>query len=221
MCTRVLIDRTLFCYTQYFHHFQITLLNADLALIVVRPLSIHPTDYTFFSSRAHLSNSSLFVSATLQQKCFFVHPRTTCPTCPTDNAPTQLPKSISTTSRSLLKRLLNSLARDDLLINALFHCIHSDKSLRSVPFNLGRMCLKQIKSLFTIKSHTSLSPIRLFCALVLTPEDMTTFVSRHQLLLLRLLLLRSRKSFSQRDFVFFFPEVKIGVFFRERDKTYR
>jgi hypothetical protein len=28
--------------------------------------------------------------------------------------------------------------------------------------------MKVISSLFTIKSHTSLSPIRLFCALVLT-----------------------------------------------------
>jgi hypothetical protein len=32
------------------------------------------------------------------------------------------------------------------------------------------MCLKQMSSLFTIKSHTSRSPIRLFCALVLTPR---------------------------------------------------
>jgi Trp operon repressor len=105
--------------------------------------------------------------------------------------------------------------RDDLLINFLVSLFTSYKNLRSVPFNLGRMCLKQISSLFTITSHNSLSPIRLFCALVLTPEDMTAFVSRHQLLL-RLLLLRSRKSFSQREIFFFFSEVKIGVFFRER-----
>jgi hypothetical protein len=32
------------------------------------------------------------------------------------------------------------------------------------------MCLKQISSFFTIKLHTSLSPIRLFCALVVTPD---------------------------------------------------
>jgi hypothetical protein len=32
------------------------------------------------------------------------------------------------------------------------------------------MCLKQISSFFTIKLHTSLSPIRLFCALVLNPR---------------------------------------------------
>ena len=73
-------------------------------------------------------------------------------------------------------------AREDLLINFLVSVFTSYKNLTSVPFNLGRMCLKQISSLFTIKLHTSLSPIRLLCALVLTPEDMT-FVSRHQLLL--------------------------------------
>ena len=33
------------------------------------------------------------------------------------------------------------------------------------------MCLKQISSLFTIKLHTSLAPVRLFCSHVCAPDD--------------------------------------------------
>jgi len=42
------------------------------------------------------------------------------------------------------------------------------------------MCVKQISSHFTTKSHKeSLAPLRLFCARVaIAPEDVTTFVSR-------------------------------------------
>jgi hypothetical protein len=42
------------------------------------------------------------------------------------------------------------------------------------------MCLKQISSHFTTKSHKeSLAPLRLCCPLVvIAPEDVTTFVSR-------------------------------------------
>jgi hypothetical protein len=44
-------------------------------------------------------------------------------------------------------------ARDDLLINFLVSVFTSYKNLRSVRFNLGKMCVKQISSLCTITSH--------------------------------------------------------------------
>ena len=60
ICTRVLIDRTL-------HLQRNTLPFPDY--LVMRPLqSILPSHSHFFSSRAHLSNSSLFVPATCKQK---------------------------------------------------------------------------------------------------------------------------------------------------------
>ena len=99
-------------------------------------------------------------------------------------SPKQLPKSILTTSRTLYSYTLNpfskSPARDDLLINFLVSLFTPYKNFTSVPFNLGRMCLKQISSHFTTKSHKeSLAPLRLFCPLVvIAPEDVTTFVSR-------------------------------------------
>ena len=99
-------------------------------------------------------------------------------------SPKQLPKSILTTSRTLYSYTLNpfskSPARDDLLINFLVSLFTPYKNFTSVPFNLGRMCLKQISSHFTTKSHKeSLAPLRLCCPLVvIAPEDVTTFVSR-------------------------------------------
>jgi len=81
-----------------------------------------------------------------------------------------------------MKIFFKSSAREDLFTNALVSVFTSYKNFTSFAFNLGRMCWKQISSFFTIKLHTSLSPIRLFCFLVVTPEVMT-FVSRHQLLL--------------------------------------
>ena len=99
-------------------------------------------------------------------------------------SPKQLPKSVLTTSRTLYSYTLNpfskSPARDDLLINFLVSLFTPYKNFTSVPFNLGRMCLKQISSHFTTKSHKeSLAPLRLCCPLVvIAPEDVTTFVSR-------------------------------------------
>ena len=95
-------------------------------------------------------------------------------------SPKQLPKSILTTSLSSKTSLSKSPARDDLLINFLVSLFTPYKNFTSVPFNLGRMCLKQISSHFTTKSHKeSLAPLRLCCPLVvIAPEDVTTFVSR-------------------------------------------
>jgi len=77
------------------------------------------------------------------------------------------------------KRLsFNSFLRDDLLINFLVSLFTPCKNFTSVPFNLGKICLKQISSLFTIKSHNkeSLRPIFLFLPLVVTIVD--SFPSR-------------------------------------------
>jgi len=48
-------------------------------------------------------------------------------------------------------------------VNALVSVFASFKNFTSLGFNLGKMCSKQISSLFTITSHKSLSPMRLFC----------------------------------------------------------
>ena len=115
----------------------------------------------------------------------------TLATCPTDNAPTQLPKSISTTSLGLRNFFFKSPARDDLLINFLVSVFTPCKNFTSVPFNLGRICWKQISSHFTITSHKSLAPLRLFCPRVLPPVDIAplSFIS----LSLSLSSFRSRK----------------------------
>ena len=160
ICTRHLIDRTLIC-NAILYHFQITIMCGRIN----RPCT--PT-HTFSPLVAHLSNSSLFVPATCEQKDPFL-PYRASHSATTIYSPTHIPKSISTTSLHS-KPLLQLLSRDDLLINFLVSAFTPYKNFTSFEFNLGRMCLKQISSLFTIKSHTSLSPIRLFCARVLTPD---------------------------------------------------
>ena len=157
ICTRSRTDRTLIC-NAILYHFQITLFCGRIN---------RPSSHShFFSSRAHLSNSSLFVSATSQQK-YVSSP-------PTRPQRFMLPRNSKVDIddiSSTLKPFFKSPARDDLLINFLVSVFTSYKNLRSVAFNLGRMCWKQISSLFTIKSHKeSLSPILLFCALVVTPD---------------------------------------------------
>ena len=52
-----------------------------------------------------------------------------------------------------LNPFFNSPLRDDLLINFLVSLFTSYKNLRSVRFNLGKICVKQISSHFTIKPH--------------------------------------------------------------------
>ena len=49
--------------------------------------------------------------------------------------------------------LFKSFARDDLLIKSLVSLFTPYKNLRSVEFNLGRMCWKLTSSHFTINSH--------------------------------------------------------------------
>jgi len=60
--------------------------------------------------------------------------------------------------------------RDDLFTNFLVSVFTPYKNFTSFEFSLGRMCWKQISSLFTIKSHNkeeSLSPTFLFLNLVI------------------------------------------------------
>ena len=178
-CTRLLINRTLIC-NAILYHFQITLICGRIN---------RPSSHShFFSSRAHLSNSSLFVSATCQQKYVSsTSPSNVVIRTTTDYAPTQLQsryrRHLFTLNLSLqitrARRSLNQLSRLP---------IHSVQEFHISRFNLGRMCLKQISSLFTIKSHTSLSPLRLFCARVVT-FDMTLRETKTALLLLLLLIL--------------------------------
>ena len=140
--------------TQYF---TISRLPCSAAALIV-----HLSHSHFFSSRAHLSNSSLFVLATCEQKILSLQ-------SPSRPQRFILPRYFQSRNRRHLFTLnlfFKSPAREDLLINFLVSVFTSCKNFTSVAFNLGRMCLKQISSLFTIKLHTSRSPIRLFCALV-------------------------------------------------------
>jgi len=147
--------------TQYFI---ISRLPCSAAVLIVFSSHLH-----FFSSRIHLSNSSLFVPATFQQKGGSSHQLGHNDLCSHTNS------SVDTDDISFTLNLpFNSFSRDDLLINFLVSLFTSYKNFTSVAFSLGMICLKQISSHFTIKSHTSLSPILLFCARVLAPEDMMT-----------------------------------------------
>ena len=159
-CTRSLIDRTLICHA-ILYHFQITLkcgrINRPSIPITLFLLS-RPLEQLEFIRFSNFRAEICFVVHQLGHNDLFSHA----------NSKVDI-DDISFT----LNFSFNSPLRDDLLINFLVSLFTSYKNLRSVPFNLGRMCLKQISSLFTIKSHTSLSPIRLFCPRVLTPPDMT------------------------------------------------
>ena len=156
ICTRSRTDRTLIC-NAILYHFQITLFcgrsnrpSIPLTLFLLsRPLE--QLEFIRFS------NSQQKYRLPIHRPQRFMLPR---------NSKVDI-DDISLTLNTFFK----SPARDDLLINFLVSVFTSYKNLRSVRFNLGRMCWKQISSLFTIKSHKeSLSPILLFCALVVTPD---------------------------------------------------
>ena len=85
LCTRVLIDRTLIC-NAILYHFQITLSAA--VLIVFDPT------HTFLLSRPLEQLEFIRLSNFTAEICFVVQSKPTT----TIYAPTQLPKSISTTS---------------------------------------------------------------------------------------------------------------------------
>ena len=164
ICTRTLIDRTLIC-NAILYHFQITLIcgrfNRPSIPLTLFLLS-RPLEQLEFIRLSNFIAESCFVPPTRPQR--FILPR---------YFQSRYRRHLFT-----LNPFFKSPARDDLLINFLVSVFTSYKNLRSVPFNLGRMCWKQISSSFTTKSHKSLSPIRLFCArVVLAPEDMTTRLS--------------------------------------------
>jgi hypothetical protein len=132
-----------------------------VAALIVFPFHSH-----FFSSRAYSSNSSLFVLATSKQKDLSV--QSLGHNDLFSNATSKVDiDDISFT----LNFFFNSPSRVDLFINFLVSVFTSYKNFKSFESNLGRMCVKQISSHFTTKSHnTSLSPLiveRLFCALFL------------------------------------------------------
>ena len=160
-CTRVLIDRTLIC-NAILYHFQITLMCGRINRPFI-PLTLfllsRPLEQLEFIRFSNFPAEICFVSTRLGHNDLFSHA----------NSKVDIDDISSTLNLSF-----KSPARDDLLINFLVSVFTPYKNLTSVAFNLGRMCLKQISSLFTIKSHTSLSPIRLFCALVLTPRVLYT-----------------------------------------------
>ena len=116
-CTRILIDRTLICHA-ILYHFQITLTCGHINRPII-PLTL------FLLSRP-LEQLEFIRFSNLQAEIWFVlslFPDN--PSYPTENAPTQLPKSISTTSLHSKTSSFKSPARDDLLINFLVSRIHS------------------------------------------------------------------------------------------------
>jgi hypothetical protein len=83
------------------------------------------------------------------------------------------------------------------------------------------MCLKQISSHFTTKSHKeSLAPLRLCCPLVvIAPEDVTTFVSRQSVRFESLRnggTLQDNRERKQKKHLFFFVALEKRT--RERDE---
>ena len=162
-CTRHLINRTLIR-NAILYHFQITFSCGRTNRPFI-PLTL------FLLSRP-LEQLSLFVRATpSEKKClsFSSHQLGHNDLCSLFSHATSKVDidDISFTSNFHFKPHL----RGDLLINFLVSVFTPYKNLRSVLFNLGRMCWKQISSLFTITSHNkeSLRPTFLFRALVFTP----------------------------------------------------
>ena len=146
--TRILIDRTLIC-NAILYHFQITLtcgrtnrLFIPLTLFLLsRPLE--QLEFIRFSNFQQKYGSSISSSTSL----YVPHGKCSHATSKVDI------DDISSIQNFFFK----SPARDDLLINFLVSVFTSYKNLRSVAFNLGRICWKQISSFFTIKlPHISL-----------------------------------------------------------------
>ena len=151
-CTRPLIDRTLIC-NAILYHFQITLFCGRIN----RPSShLH-----FFSSRAHLSNSSLFVSATSSRNMFRHRPVT---------RPQRfmLPRKLQSRYRRHLFTLnffFKSLARDDLLINFLVSVFTPYKNFTSVRIQSRKNVLETNIVVTSRSNPTHLSPPSVFSAL--------------------------------------------------------
>ena len=157
-CTRKLIDRTLIC-NAILYHFQITLTCGRFNRQII-PLTL------FLLSRPLEELEFIRLSNLIAEICF---------------APVTRPQ------RFILPRKLQSRYRRHLFnFKPLFQITCARGSLNQLSrftihsvqeFHIRRiqtrknMCLKQISPLFTIKLHTSLAPVRLFCSHVCAIDD--------------------------------------------------
>ena len=121
LCTQILIDRTLIC-NAILYHFQITLFCGHIN----RPF----IPLTFFLLSRPLEQLE-FIRSSNSSAENVVRPTNSATTI-YSYSPTQTPKSISTTSRSLLNFFFKSPMRDDLLINFLVSVFTSYKNFKSV-----------------------------------------------------------------------------------------
>jgi len=139
--TRILIDRTCICHA-ILYHFQITLfcgrINRKSIPLTLFLLS-YPLEQLEFIRFSNLRAEKCFIFPVIRPQRFI------------------LPHKLQSRYRRHIfnfKRLFQlPLARRSLHQRSRFTVFTSYKNLRSVGFNLGSTCLKQISSLFTIKSH--------------------------------------------------------------------
>ena len=89
-------------------------------------------------------------------------------------APTQTPKSISTTSLQSKTSLSNLPSRDDLLINFLVSLFTPYKNFTSVPFNLGKNVSET--NIVVIYNHTPQQRI----SLIPSPSFLPSFLRLHR-----------------------------------------
>ena len=156
--TRILIDRTLIC-NAILYHFQITLICGRTNRLFI-PLTL------FLLSRP-LEQLEFIRFSNFQQKYgSSISSSDVCYTCPTENAPTQLPKSISTTSLQSKTSFSNHPRETISSPSFLVSVFTSYKNFRSFAFNLGRICVE--RNIVALHDHTptkNLSPRSAFSAL--------------------------------------------------------
>ena len=141
ICTRALIDRTLIC-NAILYHFQITLfcghLNRKFIPLTFFLLSSPLEQLEFIRTSNFLAEIRFTVPAPRPQRSIL--PRYFQSRYRRHLFDLKLPFQLPLARRSLHQR------------SRLFIHLVQEFEIRS-RFNLGRICLKQISSLFTIKSH--------------------------------------------------------------------
>ena len=159
-CTRIHIHRTLIC-NAILHHFQVTLSHDRIERICIL--------LTLFLLSRPFEQLEFIRSSNLVAEVIFVQP---------------IPKRLilpSNFQSRYRRHLFNSKSLFELthsrgsLHQRSRFTIHFKQKLHFVSIQLkSKMWLKQISSLFTITSHTSPSPILLFCARVVASEDFSS-----------------------------------------------
>ena len=137
--TRSVTERTLIC-DAILYHFQITFLCGHINRHII-PLTLfllsYPLEQLEFIRSSNFRAENSFVPVTRPQ-------------------PSILPRYFQSRYRRHLahfKRIFHIIRARRSFTKALVSLFTPYKNLRSVPFNLGRMCVKHTSSHFTITSH--------------------------------------------------------------------